>query len=146
MGAQQIIDANRYMTVATTDAGGGPWASPVWFAHVDYREFFWVSDPDARHSRNLAQRPEAAIVIFDSSVPPDQAEAVYLTATAKPVTDGIEIFSERSVAQGLPEWTLADVTAPARLRLYKATVTERWVLGGGSVRVRDVEGGQAPRP
>ena len=31
-------------------------------------------------------------------------------------------------ADGRP-WTIADVTAPARHRLYRATVTEQWVLG-----------------
>jgi hypothetical protein len=131
---KDIIDANRYMTLATSDAGGAPWASPVWFAHVDYREFLWVSDPDARHSLNLAARPEVAIVIFDSSVPPSDAAAVYMTAVAAQATDGIDVFSEQSVAQGLPEWTLEDVTAPARLRLYRATMIERWILSEGSVR------------
>ena len=135
MDAQQIIDANRYMTLATADAQGTPWASPVWFAHVDYREFLWVSDPQARHSKNLAQRPEVAIVIFDSSVSPDDAAAVYMTATAEQVTEGIEVYNERSVVQGLPEWTLEDVTAPARFRLYKATATEQWTLGEGDLRV-----------
>jgi hypothetical protein len=131
---REIVDANRYMTLATADAQGTPWASPVWFAHSDYREFLWVSEPDARHSRNLAERAELAIVIFDSSIAPDRAEAVYLTATAEQTTDGIEVYSAQSVAQGLPAWSLADVTAPARLRLYRATVTARWILGEHSVR------------
>jgi pyridoxine/pyridoxamine 5'-phosphate oxidase len=133
---RETIDRNRYMTLATADAQGHPWASPVWFAHVDYREFLWVSDPEARHSRNLAERPELAIVFFDSRVFPDQAEAVYVTATAEQTTDGIEAYSEQSVAQGLPAWTLEDVTGPARFRLYRATATERWILAQGSVRTR----------
>jgi hypothetical protein len=40
-----IVDANSFMTLATADADGLPWASPVWFAPAEYREFFWVSDP-----------------------------------------------------------------------------------------------------
>jgi nitroimidazol reductase NimA-like FMN-containing flavoprotein (pyridoxamine 5'-phosphate oxidase superfamily) len=135
MTADEIIDANRYMTLATADAQGTPWASPVWFAHADYREFYWASKPEARHSRNLAERPELAIVIFDSSVSPDDAAAVYITATAEQVTEGIEVYNERSVAQGLPEWTLEDVTGPARFRLFKATATEQWTLGEGDLRV-----------
>ena len=59
-----------YMTLATADADGVPWASPVWYATEDGRDFYWVSDPGARHSRNIAQRPEIAIVIFDSTVTP----------------------------------------------------------------------------
>lgn len=54
--AREIIDVNRYMTLGTADAGGRPWVSPVWYAPEDQLEFFWVSDPQARHSRNLDGR------------------------------------------------------------------------------------------
>ena len=67
--ARTIVDANQYMVLGTADASGTPWASPVWFAHHDYREFVWVSSPEVRHSRNIAERPQIGIVIFDSSVP-----------------------------------------------------------------------------
>jgi nitroimidazol reductase NimA-like FMN-containing flavoprotein (pyridoxamine 5'-phosphate oxidase superfamily) len=128
--AHSIIDANRYMTVATADGDGVPWASPVWYAPADDRAFYWVSRPDATHSRNLAQRPQVAIVIFDSH----QAggwNAVYLSAVAEELPDvdeGIEIFSRRSQAQGMPAWTREDVLPPARHRLYRATLSELFVL------------------
>jgi nitroimidazol reductase NimA-like FMN-containing flavoprotein (pyridoxamine 5'-phosphate oxidase superfamily) len=35
---REILAANRFMTLATADAGGTPWASPVWFATEDGRE------------------------------------------------------------------------------------------------------------
>ena len=34
--ARAIVDANSYMTLATVDTDGAPWASPVWFAHEQY--------------------------------------------------------------------------------------------------------------
>ena len=74
--ARRLIDAGVYMTLATSDAGGRPWASPVWFAHEDHARFLWVSKPEARHSRNLAARPLAAIVIFDSTPRQGPPEAV----------------------------------------------------------------------
>src|SRR3712207_273838 len=80
--ARAIIDGNRYMVLGTADADGIPWASPVWFATEDRREFLWVSAPAARHSRNLAVRPELGIVIFDSTVAPNAGQAVYMSATA----------------------------------------------------------------
>jgi len=132
---REIVDANSFMTLATADAQGTPWASPVWFAHRDYREFFWVSRPDARHSLNLAERPELAIVIFDSTAVPLEGTAVYATATAEQVTEGLEVFNARSVAQGLREWTDADIIAPARHRLYRAIAREQWTLGDGDVRL-----------
>jgi nitroimidazol reductase NimA-like FMN-containing flavoprotein (pyridoxamine 5'-phosphate oxidase superfamily) len=128
-----VIDANRYMTLGTADAEGHPWVTPVWFAPADYREFFWVSSPATRHSRNLAARSQVSIVVFDSQVPVGSAAAVYMTAVAQELTGaalerGLEVFARESEAQGLSVWTMANVTAPARHRLYRAAVTEQWVL------------------
>jgi len=80
--ARAVIDSNSYMTLGTADESGLPWVTPVWFAHSGYREFLWVSSPEARHSRNLEARPDVSIVIFDSQVSPGDAEAVYVSARA----------------------------------------------------------------
>jgi nitroimidazol reductase NimA-like FMN-containing flavoprotein (pyridoxamine 5'-phosphate oxidase superfamily) len=132
-GARAVIDANHYMTLGTADDSGHPWVTPVWFAPADYREFFWVSSPAARHSRNIAIRSAVSIVIFDSQVPVGSAAAVYMTAVAQELTGaaqerGLEVFARESEAQGLSVWGMANVTAPARHRLYRAAVTEQWVL------------------
>jgi nitroimidazol reductase NimA-like FMN-containing flavoprotein (pyridoxamine 5'-phosphate oxidase superfamily) len=129
-----ILAANRYMTLATAGADGRPWASPVWFATADQHEFFWVSWPHVQHSRNLAARPEVAIVVFDSQVRVGEGQAVYMAATAQEVTGpeidrGIGVFAREGAAQGLREWTRDDVTPPASLRLYRAVATEHFLLG-----------------
>ena len=67
--ARGIISASLYMVLATAGETGRPWASPVYFANSGYAEFFWVSSPDAAHSRNIAVRPQVSIVIFNSQVP-----------------------------------------------------------------------------
>ena len=138
--ARAVIDSNSYMTLGTADESGRPWVSPVWFAHSGYREFFWVSSPDARHSINLAARPEVGIVIFDSQVSPAEAEAVYVSAMAEElsgdeVEPGIEVFSQRSESDGLTAYSRVDVEEPAKLRLYRAVATEHFALGAGSQRV-----------
>ena len=130
MTAHEIIDAARYMVLATADEDGVPWASPVWFAPDGYTRFLWVSREDTRHSRNLAVRPQLSIVIFDSSAPIGTGEGVYMDAVAEQLgepEEAIGIFSRRSVAQGGSEWTVADVSPPAELRLYLATATEQWL-------------------
>ena len=129
-----VFAGNRYMTLGTADEHGAPWVSPVWFARAGYDELFWVSSPHARHSRNIAARPQVSIVVFDSQVPVGSAAAVYMVGTAAQLTGaalerGMEVMARENAAQGLPPWTLADVTAPARHRLYRAAVTEHWVLG-----------------
>jgi len=137
---RSIVDANTYLTLATGDEHGNPWASPVWYATADYREFVWASTLEARHSRNLASRPELAIAIFDSRQPPGTGEAVYLAARATRVPDAeldrcVRIYATASEAQGLPTWTRADVEPPARLRLYHAVAGEHFILARGDRRL-----------
>src|SRR3954447_10708894 len=85
--ARRVIDANHYMTLATTQPDGGPRASPLYYTAARYTDFYWVSSPDAHHSRNVADRPDVEIVIFDSMAPVGEAEAVYLGATARAIRD-----------------------------------------------------------
>jgi hypothetical protein len=132
--AREILDAIPFVVLATADADGTPWASPVWFAHEGYREIFWVSAPDTRHSRNVAARPRIAMVAFDSTVVPNTGQAVYMSATAEQVQDpgeierGLAVFSRESVGQGMVEWGPERVTGEARLRLYRARVTGHSIL------------------
>jgi pyridoxine/pyridoxamine 5'-phosphate oxidase len=138
--ARAVIDSNSYMTLGTADESGLPWVTPVWFAHSGYREFLWVSSPEARHSRNLEARPEVSIVIFDSQVSPGDAEAVYVSAKAEKLSgdeleSGIEVFSGKSESDGLPAYARADVQEPESLRLYRAVATEYFALGQGSRRI-----------
>jgi nitroimidazol reductase NimA-like FMN-containing flavoprotein (pyridoxamine 5'-phosphate oxidase superfamily) len=128
-----VFAANRYMVLGTADPDGRPWTTPVWYAREGYEELYWVSSPQTRHSRNLAARPQMSIVVFDSQVPVGSASAVYMVGlgeelTGSEVERGLEVFEREGAAQGLRPWTLADVTAPAKHRLYRATVTEHWVL------------------
>ena len=163
--ARAIIDANSYMTLATADADGAPWASPVWFAHDQYATFLWMSHPDARHSRNVAARREIAIVIFDSTVSPRQRNAVYVEATATLVpdaelADAVAVYAARSrraragdagTRRSQRRRALASVSRPRvrgvrtrgrarspRRRATRALTTRRGCLG----RARR---GQAPR-
>jgi nitroimidazol reductase NimA-like FMN-containing flavoprotein (pyridoxamine 5'-phosphate oxidase superfamily) len=131
--ARGIMDANLYMVLATADASGRPWASPVYFAHADYAELFWVSSPEATHSRNIAVRPEVSIVIFDSQVPIGAGQGVYLAAVAEELAGaelerGLEVFSRRSLETGGEAWTPDEVRGAAAFRLYRATASEHSML------------------
>lgn len=140
--ARRVIDANSYMALGTVSETGHPWVSPVWFASEDYRQFHWVSSPEARHSRNLSSRPEVAIAVYDSSRPPGTVDAVYLSGRAEELAGaelerGLEVFdrvSRKDIARG---WALSDVQPPGLFRLYRATAAEHFVL----IRGRDPERG-----
>lgn len=140
--ARRVVAANAYMTLATADADGRPWATPVWFATRDggdvVGDFVWVSRPGARHSRNIAVRPHVALVVFDSSVPVGGASALYVEAVAEEVgAEGVgdadragplAAFNERAREQGLDLWDEARLTAGAPFRLYRARAVRSSVL------------------
>ena len=138
--ARAIIDAGRYMTLGTADEAGLPWVSPVWYAPASYRELLWVSRPEARHSRNIVARPQVGIVIFDSHAPVGGGQGVYMSALAEEagavdLARRMEVFSRRSRDQGARAWTTEDVQPPARLRLYRALVSEHFVLSARDERL-----------
>ncbi len=130
--ARDIIDANLYMVLGTADAHGSPWATPVYFAHAEYSEFFWVSSLDATHSRNIGVRPEIGIVVFDSTAAIGTGQGVYMSAGAELVADegemnrGLDVFSRRSVVHGGKTWTAADVRT--EIRLYRAMASGHSML------------------
>ena len=137
---RSIVDASLYMVLGTADRAGHPWTSPVYFAPAAYGDLYWVSAPETLHSRNIEVRPDVSVVVFDSSAPISTGTGVYMSATAEEVQGaqraaGIECFSRRSVAHGGREWTLDDIEGQARLRLYRATAGEQWVLDEGDRRV-----------
>ena len=130
---RQIVDTNRYLVLATVSAEGAPWATPVYFANDDLRSFWWISAPDSRHSRNIEAHPSIAITVFDSSVPIGGAAAMYAEATAQQcpadaIDDGIATYSRCSERDGAGVWRVEHVTAPARLRLYRAHVDALFML------------------
>ena len=125
--AADVIATNRYFVLGTAHPDGQPRVSPVYFNHHEHRSFYWVSSPDAQHSRNIAADPRVNAVVFDSSVPPPETRAVYLTGSAYevPVADLASqiprAFAE-SEAQGARAFTVEELSGDGDLRLYRLDV------------------------
>jgi nitroimidazol reductase NimA-like FMN-containing flavoprotein (pyridoxamine 5'-phosphate oxidase superfamily) len=122
--ARGVIDANRYLTLGTTEPDLRPRVSPVYFTHLGYRTFYWVSSPQARHSGNVSARPDVAIVIYDSSVPIGHGRAVYVGARASVVPQD-ELVHEcgqafARVSDGAKQFQPHELSGEAALRLYRA--------------------------
>jgi len=142
--AERVLASITYVVLSTAAADGTPWATPVWFAR-DGADFYWVSRPGAQHSRNLAERPDVSLVVFDSTVAVGSASAFYARARAglvpdDEIADGAAVFSRKCEAQGLGPWGVDRVSGDAELRLYRASITESWVLAedGGPDRRLEV--------
>jgi nitroimidazol reductase NimA-like FMN-containing flavoprotein (pyridoxamine 5'-phosphate oxidase superfamily) len=135
-----VVAANAYMTLATADGDGRPWATPVWFAPSDLKEFVWVSRPGARHSRNIATRPAVGIAIFDSTVAVGGAAAVYVEAEAAEVAPGdraaaLAVYNVRTQEQDIGSWDEQKVVGDSQFRLYRARASRVYVLDEHDGRV-----------
>jgi len=133
--ARALIDTNKYMVLGTADASGTPWTTPVFFSPDGYFDFYWVSVPSARHSLNIAGRPEVSIAMFDSRCEIGTAEAVYMSATAAEVPAeeherALGIFNAKLDEKR--HFTLAMIREPDVFRLYRATASEHSILIRGS--------------
>ena len=61
-------------TLATRDDAGRPRLSPVYYICARYLDLYWVSSPEAQHSRNIVEWSQVEIVIFDSTAPLREGE------------------------------------------------------------------------
>ncbi len=63
MDARTIINENLIGAVATINADGSPWVTPV---HVfsDDENVYWLSTEDKAHSQNIARDPRASLSLF----------------------------------------------------------------------------------
>jgi general stress protein 26 len=133
--ARAVVDGNAYMVLGTADPDGRPWTTPVYFGHERYAELYWLSSPEAQHSRNVATRPEVSVVVFDSTAPVGGAQAVYMAATAARVPD--DEVPDRAEVFRTPRFPGARFFEPRELldgslHLYRAVVDRHWVLVRGS--------------
>ncbi len=63
--AKDIIKNNLYLTLATAE-GNSPWVAPLYFCVDSSYNFYFVSEIDTKHARDIQINPEVAFAIFDS--------------------------------------------------------------------------------
>jgi pyridoxamine 5'-phosphate oxidase-like protein len=86
--ARDILDSIRYVVLGTVDEDGRTRTSPVYFTPHGYEDLYWVSYADTHHSRNVGRDSRLSGVVFDSTRPPGESSAVYVTGTAREVLPG----------------------------------------------------------
>lgn len=59
----ELLAAHTTMTLATIGPDGAPQAAAVFYAHDDELNLYFLSEPTARHGRNVATEPRVAATI-----------------------------------------------------------------------------------
>lgn len=73
---RQYLAQGKMMQIATV-AGDQPWICTVYYVEDEQANLYWLSLPDRRHSREIAQHPRVAVAVpikFDKPVIGLQAE------------------------------------------------------------------------
>jgi general stress protein 26 len=124
--AAEVLRAIRYATIATADLQAHPWNSPVYSAHDEELNIYWVSDKQNKHSQNVRQNPQVFIVFYDSTVPPGQGEGVYLSATVSELSDPADIQAAREIVDDGVS-TAEEYSGNGVCRIYRATPEHAWI-------------------
>jgi hypothetical protein len=132
--ATEVLRTIRYATVATADLQARPWNSPVYSAHDDELNIFWISDKQNKHSQNVRQNPRAFIVFYDSTVPLGQGEGLYFSATVSELSDPRDIQIARELVDGSDSSGMEEYSGNGVCRIYRATPENAWI---NTVEARD---------
>lgn len=141
--AARLLHGARFMTLATCEADGAPWASTVNYV-VSPGEgvvLVWYSMREARHSRNLAREGRVAATIFRTDLAPAQSplglDGLQLTGRAAAVDgDALERTHAQYYLSNFPdeavrrEWQLplSQFCGEGPRRFYRLTVEAWWLL------------------
>lgn len=134
--AKRIIESIRYITIASVSNNNIPWNSPVFSAHDKNLNFFWASDQNAQHSKNIKENNQVFLVIYDSTVQEGAGEGVYIQAKAYEIKDEKEVRNALKYLDGRvnkKSHTPNQFLGTMPRRVYKAISEQIWVNGDGNV-------------
>src|SRR6266516_3228435 len=64
--ALELLEASTLCAISTVGPRGRAYVNTAYFAWAPDLRIIWLSDPAARHSRNLRTNASAAIAVYDS--------------------------------------------------------------------------------
>lgn len=134
--ARKIIFENQYMKIASSDEQGNAWASPVAYVYDEDFNFYWVSVPESLHQKNIKNKPEVSLAVFDSHQPWGEGVGVQMKATVsevplKDIPRVTKLYFSRKYPYGNASGAfgkgLRDLLKGKIYKFYKATPTKVWV-------------------
>ncbi|MFC5911225.1 pyridoxamine 5'-phosphate oxidase family protein [Streptacidiphilus monticola] len=148
-----ILGACRLMSVGTVGTDGGPWLHNAYFCHDPEFRLYFLSSPEAQHSRNLAAGDgRVAVTVAETAQPgtPGTRRGVQLQghcapaagdelprgaglfAAAFPAFAGAAAAAAAAQADGRMPARALYVVKPGRFRLFDELTfgQETWLDGG----------------
>jgi hypothetical protein len=124
--ARKLLQNVRFMALATTDAQGQPWSTPLAYSFDQELNLYWRSGKNSQHSRNLSVNSKVFISVFDSQSP---APGLYIQSSARQIDNLTDIRYALSVDRhkAFADAAEAYLDDRAPRRYYVAAPLKAWV-------------------
>ena len=137
--AEQLLEASTLCAISTLGPRDRAYVNTAYFAWAPDLRIIWLSEPAARHSRNLRSNGSAAIAVYDSGQTwgkPDRGIQLFGDARAGG-TDAEEIYARRVSAYERRESYRFYELVPTRVKLF-----DERELGAATFVTARVRGGK----
>ena len=140
-----LLDASALCAISTVSSRTTAHIHTAYFVWNRDFEIFWLSDPAARHSRNVHARPSTAITVYDSHQvwgQPDRGIQLFGSTRQLPAT---EIAPAESLyAARFPGYATPDLRAYRfyRFRTERLKVLDEAVFGAAVFVTATIHSGQ----
>jgi uncharacterized protein len=129
-----LLDASTLCAISTVSPRTTAHINTAYFAWNDEFDIFWLSDPAARHSRNIRVRPSTAIAVYDSHQvwgKPDRG--IQLFGSTRQLSATETAHAEALYAARFPGYATPDLRAYRfyRFRTDRLKVFDEPVFGTG---------------
>lgn len=123
--AKDIVKSNIYLTLGTAD--GEPWVAPLFYCVSESYSFYFISQLDSLHTKQMLKNPKVAFSIFDSHAEEGKGTGIQAMGNVHMITED-ELENEinnyhTTFIKIKPEFLKGD----APYRLFKLTPSEFWV-------------------
>lgn len=137
--AEELLEASTLCAISTVGPRGRAHVNTAYFAWAPDLRIIWLSDPGARHSRNLRANPSAAVAVYNSDQTwgkPDRGVQLFGDARAAG-PDAEEIYAPRFRAyEPLESYRFYELV-PSRVKLF-----DEPALGRGTFVTARVQDGK----
>ncbi len=86
--AEELLKGQNTMTLSTA-VKDVAWAAPVYYAHIDFR-FYFFSDPSSRHIQEALAGRQVAAAIFHQSSTWKEIRGIQMSGPVQPLSPGLE--------------------------------------------------------
>lgn len=111
--AEEIIETNTFMCLATSDVAGNPWASVVSYCVDDELNFYFQTALDSIHIENLRDNPRASVAIYSSQQEIDLIDGIQMSGVVGQVEeDDVHRVYTMFIKQVIPDEQKRSEIAP----------------------------------